>query len=165
MDILAQFETIDSIIFDVDGVLTNSNLLVTEEGELLRTMHTRDGYALKHAIEHGLKVIIITGGSSIGVVKRLKGLGIHQIYYGIKDKLSVLLSLVENGHIELEKTAYMGDDIPDLSCMKKVAIACAPADAASEILSIAHYVSPINGGEGAVRDVLEKILRIKDCWH
>lgn len=163
-NLLSNFKNISTFIFDVDGVFTNSELLITEEGELLRKMHTRDGYAVKLAIQSGLNVIIITGGSSIGVVKRLKGLGITRVFYGIKDKLEVFNSLVRNAVIVPECTAYMGDDLPDYNVMKEVCLPCCPNDAAPEIMEISGYVSPHNGGQGAVRDVLEKTLRIQSKW-
>lgn len=163
-NVLADFKDISTFIFDVDGVFTNSELLVTEEGELLRKMHTRDGYAVKLAIESGINVIIITGGSSMGVVKRLKGLGVTRVFYGIKDKLEVFNSLVRNDVIDPNSTAYMGDDLPDYTVMKQVRMACSPNDAAPEILKISDYISPVNGGYGAVRDVLEKALRSQSKW-
>lgn len=163
-NVLADFKQIKTFIFDVDGVFTNSELIITEEGELLRKMHTRDGYAVKLALNAGIDVIIITGGSSIGVVKRLKGLGVKRVYYGIKKKLEVYNSLVRNEVVDPETTAYMGDDLPDFCVMKEVKIACCPSDAATEILEMSDYVSPKKGGEGAVRDVLEKTLRMQSKW-
>lgn len=163
-NVLADFKDISTFIFDVDGVFTNSELIVTEEGELLRKMHTRDGYAVKLAIESGINVIIITGGSSMGVVKRLKGLGVTRVFYGIKDKLEVFNSLVRNDVIDPNSTAYMGDDLPDYTVMKQVRMACSPNDAAPEILKISDYISPVNGGCGAVRDLLEKALRSQSKW-
>lgn len=164
MNRLTKFKSIKSFIFDVDGVFTNSNLLVTESGEMLRTMNIRDGYAVKKAIQEGLQIIIITGGNSHGVVKRLEGLGVKKIYFGISDKPAILESLVKNNIIDLSTTAFMGDDIPDLDCMKQVFLPCCPKDADPEIIEISDYVSPINGGRGAVRDVLGKLLKIQEKW-
>lgn len=163
-NVLAEFKDISTFIFDVDGVFTNSELLITEEGELLRKMHTRDGYAVKLALRADIDVIIITGGSSIGVVKRLKGLGVTRVFYGIKDKLEVFNSLVRNQVLDPKSTAYMGDDLPDYTVMKQVRLACCPNDAAPEILKLSDYISPQDGGKGAVRDVLEKVLRSQSKW-
>lgn len=162
--ILADFKKIESFIFDVDGVFTDSSLLITEKGELLRTMNSRDGFAVKHAINQGYKVIIITGGTSEGVRVRLKGLGVDHIFIGVQDKEAVLRQLVDKEIVDLSKAIYMGDDIPDLGVMKKVFLPVCPADAATEIQGVSRYVSPINGGRGCVREVIETTLRVQDKW-
>lgn len=164
MNALEKFGDIDTFIFDVDGVLTNSDLIVLEDGKLLRKMNTRDGYALKRAIEAGYKVCIITGGKSEGVVARLKGLGIKDIYKGISDKLEAFDEYIYAYDIDPAAILYMGDDLPDYEVMRRVGLPACPTDAAHEILAIAQYVSPIKGGGGCVRDVIEKVMRIKGNW-
>ena len=164
MNALAIFRDIDTFIFDVDGVMTNSDLLVTEAGELLRTMHTRDGYAMKMAINNGYKLIIITGGGSDGVTKRLQGLGVEHIYAKVKDKLKVFKQISEELAIDPEKVLYMGDDLVDYQVMNVVALPACPADAAPEILEISKYISPIIGGKGCVRDVVEKVMKLHNKW-
>lgn len=164
MNILEKFKEIQTLIFDVDGVLTDGNLLVTEEGHLLRSMNTRDGYALKQAIEAGFRVVIITGGSSAGVTKRLEGLGIEDIFVGISDKLSVFRAFVEQEALDPEEILYMGDDLPDFEVMRRVGLPACPQDAAPEIIALSHYVSPRSGGRGCVRDVVEKVLRVHKKW-
>jgi len=164
MNSLAIFRDIDTFIFDVDGVLTNSNLLITESGELLRTMHTRDGYAMKSAISHGYNIIIITGGGSDGVTKRLKGLGVKYIHAKVKDKLQVFQRIVQEFPLDPKKVLYMGDDLVDYHVMKAIALPACPADASPEILEISKYISPIIGGKGCVRDVIEKVMKLHDKW-
>lgn len=164
MSFLEELATIDTIILDVDGVLTDSLLHVLENGKLLRRMHTRDGYALKRAVQLGYRVIIITGGRSEGVIKRLKNLGITEIYSGIQNKLEVLDDLIEIYGLNLATTTYMGDDLPDYEPMRLVALPTCPNNAATEIKAISLYTSPYNGGEGCVRDLLEKIMKVQGKW-
>ena len=95
----------------------------------------------------------------------MEGLGVNRIYFGIGDKPAILESLVKNNIIDLSTTAFMGDDIPDYECMRRVALPCCPKDADSEIIEICDYVSPLNGGKGAVRDVLSKMLKIQEKWR
>lgn len=164
MSFLSKLHDIKTFIFDVDGVLTDSSLYILENGQLLRKMNTRDGFAIKYAIEQGYQVIIITGGKSQGVVKRLEGLGVKDIHIGIHDKLEVIMELVEVYGLDLGKTLYMGDDIPDYESMRVVHLATCPDNAAHEIREISQYISPIKGGEGCVRDVIEKVLRVQRKW-
>jgi len=164
MNYLAAFSEIKGFIFDVDGVLTNAQVLVQEDGSLLRNMSIRDGYALKVAVEKGYFVGIITGGKSQGVVKRLENLGINAVYSGVKDKKMILKEVIDLYSLDLGEIAYMGDDIPDLIPMRMVGIPLCPLNACPEIREVSRYISPINGGEGCVRDVIEKTLKIAGHW-
>lgn len=161
---LEKFGRIKTLIFDVDGVLTNGELIVMETGQLLRKMNVRDGYALKRAMQAELQVIIITGGNSKGVVTRLKNLGIEDVYFNISDKLETYEQLVEHYELDEERILYMGDDLPDLECMRRVGLPVCPKDAAHEIKDLSLYVSPMEGGRGCVRDVIEKVMRLKRKW-
>lgn len=161
---LSGFKDISTLVFDVDGVLTDSNLLVTEEGHLLRKMNVRDGYAIRKAVDSGLRVAIITGGKSEGVIKRLKGLGVTDIYAGIQRKMEAFESLLDKYSIDLADVLYMGDDIPDYKVMRQVSMPVCPRNAAPEILAISQYISPYNGGSGCVRDVIEKVLKLNGKW-
>ncbi len=167
MDPFTAFHSITTFIFDVDGVLTNSRVLVQEDGSLLRSMNVRDGYAIKWAIQQGYKVAIITGGKSEGVVIRLQNLGVVDLYYGVQDKVAAFrefMALYE-GDYTPENVLYMGDDIVDLAVMRLVGLPTCPQDACPEVLRISQYVSPANGGAGAVRDVIEKVLKLNDDWN
>lgn len=157
--------TIDTLIFDVDGVLTDGSLIVNSDGELLRKMNVKDGYALKAAIESGLKLAIISGGTNEGVRERLKILGIKHIYLGAHNKLNQLNKYIDSTSTDLNKIMYMGDDIPDIPVMKLVGLACCPQDAVNEVKEISNYVSDKNGGKGAVRDIIEQIMKIKKSWN
>ncbi len=166
MNTLAQFKTIKTLLFDVDGVLTNSHLLILENGALLRQMNTRDGYAIKKAMQEGFEVFIITGGKSEGVLKRLEGLGIPRsnIYAGVQQKIEVWKELQEHFQWNPKEVLYMGDDFPDYEIMQQVGMPCCPSDAIHEIKALCQYISPIKGGEGCARDVIEKVLKLNDKW-
>ena len=164
MNYLEKFKNIRTFIFDVDGVLTNSELIVLESGKLLRKMSVRDGYAIKRAIQKGYRVAIITGGKSEGVVARLRGLGVEDIHSGIDDKPDAYRELVYTYDLKPIEILYMGDDFPDIEVMHKVGVAACPQDAAHEVVEIADYISPLDGGKGCARDVIEKVLRLHGKW-
>ncbi|MFK7809788.1 MAG: KdsC family phosphatase [Saprospiraceae bacterium] len=164
MNFLAKLRDIDTFVLDVDGVLTDSKMLITESGELLRSMNVRDGFALKKAVRAGYKVVIITGGKSRGVRSRLQNLGITDIYDGVQEKKPVLSAYLKNSNTDPTSVLYMGDDLPDYHAMRLCGLPACPHDAAHEILSFARYVSPLKGGEGCVRDVIEKVMRLHNRW-
>ena len=164
MNTLEPFKQIRTFIFDVDGVLTNSDLLVTEDGELLRTVNTRDGLAFKTAIKQGYNVFIITGGGSKGVIERFRNLGVKEIYSKVKDKKSKFLELLSDFSINANEVLYMGDDLVDYEVMQAVGLPVCPADAVPEIIKISKYISPLNGGNGCARDVIEKVLKLNNSW-
>lgn len=155
---------INTFIFDVDGVLTDGSVFVTNEGEILRTMNIRDGYALKAAVESGYYVCIISGGSNEGVRVRLRNLGITDIHLGIPDKVETFKEYTELYNIKPENVLYMGDDIPDYHVMQLVGLPTCPQDAAPEIKAISGYISHKNGGKGAVREVIEQVMKVQGKW-
>ena len=164
---LEYFRHIHTLIFDVDGVLTNSELIVLENGHLLRKMSTRDGYALKLAVSKGLRVVIITGGTSTGVAQRLKNLGVTHIFSGVQKKVGIYEALLDEFEFTTEDEEgilYMGDDLPDYEVMRRVGFPVCPADAVPEVRQIARYISPFEGGRGCVRDVIEKVMKLKRMW-
>lgn len=160
----SQLPSINTFIFDVDGVLTNGQILVTEEGQLLRSMNIKDGYALKLAVEKGYHVCIISGGKSEGVKIRLEKLGIKEVFIGVGNKVKVFEDFITKYNIDLNTIVYMGDDMPDLEVMQKVGIPCCPEDAVPEIKQLSTYISPFKGGEGCVRDIVEKVLKVRGHW-
>ncbi len=155
---------VDTFIFDVDGVLTDGSIQVSTQGELLRTMNIKDGYALKTANNAGFHVCIISGGNNEGVRKRLRDLGITNIFLGVQDKVECLKEFFDVYGIDSENVLYMGDDIPDLYAMKLVGMPCCPQDAVAEIKEISRYVSHRKGGQGCVRDVIEQVLKVQGKW-
>lgn len=158
-------KNITTLIFDVDGVLTDGTITVTTAGEMLRTMNIKDGYALKTAIDKGFRVCVISGGTNEGVRLRLKGLGLTDIYLGSQNKVDQLNQYLEKHQIYIENVLFMGDDIPDFPVMKLVGMPCCPQDAVPEIKAISKYVSHKNGGKGAVRDVIEQVLKVQNKWN
>ena len=156
---------ITTFIFDVDGVLTDGTINVTTNGEMLRTMSIKDGFALKTAVDAGFNICIISGGSNEGVRKRLEGLGIKDIFLGAHNKIDQLNEYTGKNNIDKTNVLYMGDDIPDYPVMKLVGLPCCPQDAAPEIKAISKYVSHRNGGKGAVRDVIEQVLKVQNKWN
>lgn len=156
---------ITSFVFDVDGVLTDGTITVTTDGEMLRTMNIKDGFALKTAVDAGFNVCIISGGSNEGVRKRLAGLGIKDIYLGAHNKIEQLNAYMSKHNIGSNQMLYMGDDIPDYPVMKVSGLPCCPQDAVPEIKAISKYISHKKGGKGAVRDVIEQVLKVQGKWN
>ncbi len=155
---------ITTFIFDVDGVLTDSSVHITPTGEMLRIMNIRDGFAMKAAVESGYNVCIISGGSNEGVRIRLKNLGIKDIHLACPDKVKTFKEYTEQNDIKPEQVLYMGDDIPDYHVMKLVGLPTCPQDSSPEIKGISRYISHKNGGRGAVREVIEQVMKVQGKW-
>ncbi len=153
-----------AIVLDVDGVLTDGGIIPTVDGDFSRKYNAKDGYAIAYAIKEGYKVCVISGGHGQTLMNRLTRLGIKHIYIDCMDKIAAINDFCCKAEIEPEHLIYMGDDIPDLDCMKLVGMPIAPADAAMEIIEVARYVSEYKGGAGCVRDVIEQWLRSKGDW-
>lgn len=156
---------ITTFIFDIDGVLTDSSVHVSQNGEMLRIMNIRDGFAMKAAIESGYNVCIISGGSNEGVRIRLQNLGITDIHLGSSDKVKTFREYTDLYNINPEHVLYMGDDIPDYHVMKLVGLPTCPQDSVSEIKAISKYISHKNGGKGAVREVIEQVMKVQGKWN
>jgi len=156
---------ITTFIFDVDGVLTNGMVTIFPDGELVRKMNIKDGYALKTAVQKGYNICIISGGTNEGVRTRLSALGIKDIFLGAHNKIEQFNAYLETHTIKPEHVLYMGDDIPDFPVMKLVGLAACPKDAVPEIQDISHYISQKKGGNGCVRDVIEQVLKVQDKWN
>ena len=164
MQILSRFKLIKTFAFDMDGVLTDGNIIVDSKDNWLRRMNIRDGYALQLAARHDFNVVVISGSSSSFVHDRLNKLGVKDVFMQVKNKEEFLKVFMKERKLSLNEMLFMGDDIPDYLCMKMAGIAACPADAASEIKDIASYISPFNGGHGCVRDVIEKVLKLNNKW-
>lgn len=162
--IRSRLKNIQVAVFDLDGVLTDGRVYVLGDGQELRALHVRDGYALARASEAGLPVWVISGAQPPGVRKRLERLGVQEISLGIADKAAEWRRLLQKYSVDTDRTLFMGDDLPDLPLMRLAGIAACPKNAATEILAVAHYVVPLAGGEACVRHILEECLRLKGLW-
>jgi 3-deoxy-D-manno-octulosonate 8-phosphate phosphatase (KDO 8-P phosphatase) len=159
-----ELKSVKAFAFDVDGVLSSPLVYLHPGGELMRSMNTKDGYALQHAVKRGYPVAIITGGKTGSVGERFRGLGITDIYLGSSFKPDDFDDFIFKYGLKPTDVLYMGDDLPDLELMKKAGVACCPADAVEEIKAVAHYISPYWGGMGCARDVIEQVLRLHGRW-
>lgn len=155
---------VKAFVFDIDGVLTDGSILVMEDGQMVRSMSTRDGYALQHAVKNGYTIGIISGGKSEAAKNRLLKLGIHDVYIGITDKLDSLKEFMHIHNLKYENILYMGDDMPDYEVMQKCGIPCCPKDSTQEIKELSVYISDKKGGEGCVRDVIEQVMKLHKKW-
>ena len=165
MNLIEKFKLISTFILDVDGVLTDGTVYVFENGEQVRRMSIKDGFALQLAIKKGYRVLIISGGNSPAVITRLKKLGITDIFMNVLDKKAMVIQYMKDHDLRKEQVLFMGDDIPDYVVMKEVGLPTAPADAAHEIRKVAVYVTSSKGGKGCVREVMEKVLRLNGHWE
>ncbi len=162
---LEKLKFIKAFVFDVDGVLTDGLVHVTESGEQLRQFNIKDGYALQLAVKRGYHVAIISGGRSNGVKLRLQGLGIKDIFLGVDSKTEIYSNLLKANSLIAEQVLYMGDDVPDIAAMKLSGLPVCPADAVNEVKEISVYISGKDGGKGCVRDVIEKVMKIQGQWN
>lgn len=156
---------IKAFVFDVDGVISSNQVVLHASGDLMRSVNTRDGFAIKTAIEAGFKVGIITGARSQSLKGRFNDLGTEDVFLGSLDKIVDLKVFVSKYQLKLSQVLYMGDDIPDLGAMKEVGMPTCPNDAASEVQAVSRYISDYQGGHGCVRDVIEQVLRTQGFWN
>lgn len=161
---LHKFKHITTFVFDVDGVLTDGNLLVLPGGVMARTMNIKDGYALQLAVKKGYHVLVISGGNSPEVKDRLAKLGVTNVWMQVSDKPTVLKEYMQQHQLAAETVLYMGDDIPDLQVIQLAGLPCCPADAVQEIKEKSVYISHLTGGTGCVRDVIEKVMKLRGDW-
>ena len=160
----SKLKTVTTFIFDVDGVLTDGSVTLMPDGEQVRNMNIKDGYALQLAVKKGYKIAIISGGKSEMVRKRLNGLGIFDVYLAASSKIETYKEFIELYKLNAEEILYMGDDIPDYEVMQVIGVPTCPSDAATEIKEICIYVSDKKGGKGCVRDVIEQVMRVQGKW-
>jgi len=161
---LDKLQRITTFVLDVDGVLTDGKVYITPDNMIMRSMHTKDGLAVKHAIDQGYRVVIISGGRDENILPRLKNLGVRDIFLHITDKRPVLEKYLQTHGIAPENVAYMGDDIPDIAPMQAVGLAVCPANAAPEVKAAAHWITARNGGDACVRELIEKVMKIRGDW-
>lgn len=164
MNLLARLQNIKTLVFDMDGVLTDGGLIVYADGTWIRRMNVKDGYAIRLAVKKGYRIVVISGGDAPPVEARLRKLGVEDIFMRVKDKKKFLQDFVAEHSLDFVEIVFMGDDIPDYEAMGLVGIAACPSDAVPEIRSISAYVSPHRGGEGCVRDLIGKVLKLNGDW-
>ena len=157
-------QKIKALAFDVDGVLSQQTVIMQPDGMPQRTVNIRDGYALQLAVKSGLRVAIITGATVPAVRKRYEVLGIQDVYLSCSRKIETYQNFLDKYGLQDEEVMYMGDDIPDYEVLGRCGLPCCPADAAQEIRQICTYVSPLNGGYGCARDIIEQILAAQGKW-
>ena len=164
MSLLNLFKQVKCFAFDVDGVLTDGSLLLLDDGQMARSMNTKDGYALQLAIKKGYPVIVVSGGGADGARMRLNKLGITEVHFQVTNKKQVLDAFLQANNILPAQVLFMGDDIPDYMVMKQAGLPCCPADAVPEIKNISKYIAATKGGNGCVREVIEKVLKLNGHW-
>jgi len=155
---------IKAMLFDMDGVLTDGKVIVMPNDELIRSMHTRDGSAMSRAIKKGYQVGVISAGFSQPAIERFEKFGLQHIYMDAKPKMPAYKEILSKTGIKPEEVLYMGDDIADMQCIHASGIGVCPADACQDVLGVADYVTEKVGGNGAVREVIEMVLRAQDNW-
>jgi 3-deoxy-D-manno-octulosonate 8-phosphate phosphatase (KDO 8-P phosphatase) len=155
---------VKAFIFDIDGVLSTQTIPLNLFGVPNRTVNLRDGYAIQLAVKKGYPVGVISGSRSKEYMKRLKSLGVNDIYLNSQSKLAHFNDFLKKYNLSKSDVLYMGDDIPDYEVMKEAGLPVCPSDADSEIRQVAVYVSDKKGGEGCVRDVIEQVLRLHNKW-
>jgi len=155
---------IRAIIFDVDGVLSAETITLHPDGEPMRTVNIKDGYAIQLAMKLGLRIVILTGGKTESVRQRYRGLGVEDVYMGCAVKLKTYDEFLRKYGLQDDEVMYMGDDVPDYEIMQRVGCAVCPADACPDIKAISCYVSHLRGGYGCGRDVIEQVLRAQGKW-
>ncbi|GIW78578.1 MAG: hypothetical protein KatS3mg105_0385 [Gemmatales bacterium] len=160
-----RLKPIEMLVLDVDGVLTDGGIIYSDRGEEWKQFHVRDGSGLM--IWHWLKKqsAIITGRTSHIVEVRAREMGITRVVQGVLDKLPAYEEILEECGIKPEQTCYVGDDVPDLPVLRRCGLAAAPADACADVRSVVHYVCQTRSGRGAVREVIELILRGQALWN
>ena len=155
---------VEAIVLDVDGVMTDGGIIPTPDGDFIRRYDAKDGYAIASALREGLKVCVISGGRGRMLENRLTMLGVSRMYLNCMDKVAAIREFMADNGLSEEQVLYMGDDIPDLECMREVGMPVCPSDACMEVVEASRYVSEFAGGHGAVRDIIEQVMRAKGLW-
>jgi 3-deoxy-D-manno-octulosonate 8-phosphate phosphatase (KDO 8-P phosphatase) len=163
MNYKEKLKDITTFILDVDGVLTDGKVYLLKE-EVVRALNSKDGYALQYASKNNYDIFIITGGYSEDLKKRLIDLGIKDVFLRSSKKIDVYNGIKEKYSIEDKQVLYMGDDIPDIPVLKIAGVSCCPQDAAIDVKEIVDYHSPLDGGKGCVREIIEQTLRVQGTW-
>lgn len=155
---------IKAFVFDFDGVMTNGDVWIYDDGEAVRCGNSKDGYAIQYAVKKGYTIAVITGATSPGIDNRMHSLGVTQVFTGCANKMQTYTKFLADNRLGEEEVICTGDDIPDFDIMNHCGVAACPADAALEIKNISDYISLYAGGQGCVRDIIEQVLRLQDQW-
>lgn len=153
-----------AVIFDIDGVLSANTITLHPEGEPMRTVNIKDGYAMQLAVKQGLHIAIMTGADVKSIRMRYEKLGVKDIFTGCSVKIQVYEKFLADNALSDEEVIFVGDDIPDYEVMSRCGCPCCPADACPDIKRVSRYVSNQNGGYGVGRDILEQVLRAQGKW-
>jgi 3-deoxy-D-manno-octulosonate 8-phosphate phosphatase (KDO 8-P phosphatase) len=156
--------SVNTFIFDYDGVLTDGSVIINSDGDALRTANVKDGYAMQLAIKKNYRIAVISGGYSESMKHRLETLNIKDVFLGVDKKIDVYNQYLETNRLEAEHVLFMGDDIPDYEIMLKTGVPTCPSDAVEEIKRVATYISHQAGGHGCVRDIIEQVLKVQGKW-
>ena len=159
-----KLKTIVLVVLDVDGVLTDGKIIIDDLGTESKHFHVRDGHGLKLLMRGGIDVALLTGRTSEVVNHRARDLGITTVCQGAKDKAQVLAEMLAEKHISRERVAYVGDDIVDVPAFRMVGFSAAVADAPGYVKAHADYITEKKGGDGAVREICEMILKAQGTW-
>ena len=159
-----ELRKIKAFVFDVDGVLAESQVILDPSGDMMRTMNTKDGYAMYKAVKEGFPIAIISGAKSPSIRARFATLGINDVFLDSRNKLVDLEKFLSKTGLDSSFVLYMGDDIPDIGPMRKIGLPTCPNDAVEEVQSISKYISNLAGGKGCVRDIIEQVLRSQGKW-
>ncbi|MBN1625484.1 MAG: HAD hydrolase family protein [Deltaproteobacteria bacterium] len=159
-----KLKRIKILILDVDGVMTDGRIYMNDHGEETKAFNVKDGYGIRSLLYAGIDVAIITGRESGVVGQRAKDLGIKYVYQGVSDKRSAGIGLLQEKGLAGDQACYIGDDLPDVPLLRYVGLPVAVADAVEEVREAALYVTGKNGGDGAVREICELILKSQGAW-
>jgi len=155
---------VNTFIFDYDGVLSDGQVILTSDGDALRTANVKDGYAMQLAIKKNYRIAIISGGYSESMKRRFETLKVEDVFLGVDKKIDVYNQYLKDHNLAKENILYMGDDIPDYEIMLAAGVPTCPSDAVEEIKRIATYISHQPGGHGCVRDIIEQVLKVQGKW-
>jgi 3-deoxy-D-manno-octulosonate 8-phosphate phosphatase (KDO 8-P phosphatase) len=164
MNYKVKLKQITTLVFDFDGVLTDGKVYLLPPDQYVRTMNTRDSYAVQYAVKKGYRIVVITGGNNEMVKERMAYLGVKDVFLKAAEKLPVFEKFLQDNNLTNEEVLYMGDDLPDYHAIVKAGLGVCPKDAAEEIKQVADYISIHKGGQGCVRDVIEQVLKSQGKW-
>lgn len=161
-NLISRLGRVSLIAFDVDGVFTDGRFYLSDDGMESKAFNTQDGYGVRRALEAGLEVVVISGRRSGAVERRMAELGVRHVHLGCSDKVAVFKELLASLEIDVDRTAYVGDDVPDISLLREASIAIAVANAHDDVRNLCDWTTEASGGHGAVREVCDEILRARE---